>query len=304
MSHGFSNFFGFIITSIDGDIGIKNENNIPVYSLDYYYDNIWVNGDLVIISSIHFDEIIDNIKRYERIDYCLGLVIAGLLVTGELPVVNSFLEKYVGKNAPGLAVDIGANVGITTRVISEYFKDVVAFEPQSDLLSSFKHINFGCDGVLHKKCAVGDLDVSTVPFNLQTKGESEAFSIFRYKSSVKIPPKHSEVIEVNYCKIDDWVERNQKNKPLSFMKVDVEGYEVEVLRGASATIEKDRPILLIETAVNIREILDMVPAGYVSKAVPAWVQQVPHDAYFMDVDEFYKRFGKYPHNTAFIWDEG
>lgn len=45
--------------------------------------------------------------------------------------------------------------------------------------------------------------------------------------------------------IDDWV-REQGISRLSFMKVDVEGFEPQVLEGAASTISRDLPSLLLE----------------------------------------------------------
>lgn len=45
--------------------------------------------------------------------------------------------------------------------------------------------------------------------------------------------------------IDGWVAREKIGR-ISFIKVDVEGFEPSVLEGARATIERDRPALLLE----------------------------------------------------------
>jgi hypothetical protein len=51
---------------------------------------------------------------------------------------------------------------------------------------------------------------------------------------------------------------------LDFMKVDVEGHEVEVLQGALETIKQCRPALFIEIGqVRLKSIADiLIPIGY------------------------------------------
>ena len=47
---------------------------------------------------------------------------------------------------------------------------------------------------------------------------------------------------VNVKKLDNF----QFENPISFIKIDVEGHEVEVIEGAIATINRNKPILLVE----------------------------------------------------------
>ena len=47
---------------------------------------------------------------------------------------------------------------------------------------------------------------------------------------------------VNVKKLDTF----QFENPISFIKIDVEGHEVEVIEGAIATINRNKPILLVE----------------------------------------------------------
>ena len=51
-----------------------------------------------------------------------------------------------------------------------------------------------------------------------------------------------ENFKINSKRIDDI---NFKNK-ISFIKIDVEGHEIEVINGAKLTIKKNKPILLVE----------------------------------------------------------
>ena len=48
--------------------------------------------------------------------------------------------------------------------------------------------------------------------------------------------------DVNVKKLDNL----QFENPISFIKIDVEGHEIEVIEGAIETINKNKPILLIE----------------------------------------------------------
>ena len=55
-------------------------------------------------------------------------------------------------------------------------------------------------------------------------------------------------------------ELRSREKPIRFIKCDVEGYEVEVLRGGLALLERDRPIVLCEinSAENYRDVAHLL----------------------------------------------
>lgn len=44
---------------------------------------------------------------------------------------------------------------------------------------------------------------------------------------------------------------------VDFIKIDVEGHELEVLKGGAATIERYRPVLLMEVHSNIKDFFKM-----------------------------------------------
>jgi len=62
-----------------------------------------------------------------------------------------------------------------------------------------------------------------------------------------------EEIEVKQITIDSL--SSLINKKIDLIKIDVEGYEIEVLKGALKTIKSQRPILIIE--VNPKRLLDL-----------------------------------------------
>ena len=51
--------------------------------------------------------------------------------------------------------------------------------------------------------------------------------------------------EINLIQLDDYVEKNGINK-IDFMKIDVEGSEIDVIHGSTLTLQKNKPKLHIE----------------------------------------------------------
>lgn len=52
----------------------------------------------------------------------------------------------------------------------------------------------------------------------------------------------------------------------TFVKIDVQGYEVHVLNGMLTTLKESRPLLLVEGGVTTRQVLELLaPLGYVQR---------------------------------------
>ena len=67
-----------------------------------------------------------------------------------------------------------------------------------------------------------------------------------------------ETIEVKTARLDDVL--LQQNKKIDFMKIDVEGAELGVLKGATALIKRDKPVIIFECGLGGTDVYDTTPA--------------------------------------------
>ena len=67
-----------------------------------------------------------------------------------------------------------------------------------------------------------------------------------------------ETIEVKTARLDDVL--LQQNKKIDFMKIDVEGAELGVLKGAAALIKRDQPVIIFECGLGGTDMYDTTPA--------------------------------------------
>ena len=185
-------------------------------------------------------------------------------------LINNLTDEICYKNlehflSPGdVCLDIGANVGLYTYKMSKLVKSngkVLSFEPVN--------IAFNQIRILKKKYSLYNSQI----FNLaigKKRGETKilipiiddlvqlGFShiqTIKYKSKNLVLSKYGDTFhkKMNFgykqkTKIDliDNIVNNLRLKKIDYIKIDVEGYELEVIKGAVRSIKQFKPILQIE----------------------------------------------------------
>ena len=142
-----------------------------------------------------------------------------------------FYSQFMGEG--DICFDIGAHIGKKTEIFLRTGAKVVAVEPQSDCIEYMKRKFFGDpkitlinkglsdrDGELVFHICEKDSTIST----LSEKWKTGRFSSYNWKKSKKIP----------VTTLDALIEKN--GLPV-FCKIDVEGYEYNVLKGLSQPIQ-------------------------------------------------------------------
>jgi FkbM family methyltransferase len=134
--------------------------------------------------------------------------------------------------ATGRCLDIGANIGCITQALTHEGFVVDAFEPQPEL---FELLQYNArDATCHNTAVGNEAGLATMPkVQYSAKGNFGGLGLF--ESSIY------GTIKVPVCTID-----SLGYNDVGFIKIDVEGFEYEVLLGAKATIERCRPIMYIE----------------------------------------------------------
>jgi len=143
--------------------------------------------------------------------------------------------------------DIGANVGwfslFASKIVGPSGR-VVSFEPSPevfDILSA--HANTA-DGVTAIRVGIGNADEVRM-FAAQGNSPSSSFveevTKINFDFNPSIPIQN---IEVELRKVDSLL--TELGSTPSLLKIDVEGFELEVLRGASDLLSSGRPTLIIE----------------------------------------------------------
>jgi FkbM family methyltransferase len=155
---------------------------------------------------------------------------------GELEPELQYMEHYLtGRHT---AVDVGANVGFYSLRMSGLFQRVLAFEPNDEITRDLQYWN---------------------PGNVEIR--NEALSSVLGESTLRLPWVNGRVLagwasleSGNLPEAQSITEKPIKTAPLdhwefdniSFIKIDVEGHELSALHGATQTVRRCRPVVLIE----------------------------------------------------------
>lgn len=147
----------------------------------------------------------------------------------------SFFKKKIKKG--NVFVDVGANIGQHSIFVSKLVEDngkVISFEPIKKLYSQFL-----------KSIEVNNIK-NIKPYNFACGDVNEDGQISICKnnagaSSILTKNKNQEIQKIKIRKLDDLI----KSK-VDFIKIDVEGYEPQVIFGAKNIIKKYKPKILLE----------------------------------------------------------
>lgn len=129
-----------------------------------------------------------------------------------------------------VAVDVGAHIGFWARELADRFAMVHVFEPAADTFACLESNLRGRDNVVLRNAAVGARAGNcTINDDPKRGGNSGARFV---GGGGQCPMVAMDDLGLPACDL---------------LKVDVEGYEHEVLSGAVNTIERFRPVIVMET---------------------------------------------------------
>ncbi|WP_242087522.1 FkbM family methyltransferase [Aestuariivivens sediminis] len=162
-------------------------------------------------------------------------------------------EQLKPKNKSLIVLDIGANFGFLSLVWGQTVAKqgrVYAFEPNPHVASSFHksvRMNAMEDTISIHQHAVGK---AMGPVNLFLDNTTS-------NTINRVPTMRSETvsqIEVNMVTIDAFISE-QRISACDVIKIDVDGIELDILEGSTNTLNRFRPLYIVETNNDCR-ILD------------------------------------------------
>jgi FkbM family methyltransferase len=151
----------------------------------------------------------------------------------ELPLVAVFCEKRK------ISIDVGANMGMYSYFMAKYSKSVIAFEPNIELWPALRRL-LGRGFRLEAAALSDQLTKATLRLDRSNTG----VATIEEKNNLVCVEDPSAVVSmpVETRTLDSYGLSN-----ISMIKIDVEGHEEAVIRGAGKTIEDNRPVFIVES---------------------------------------------------------
>ena len=150
----------------------------------------------------------------------------------ELNLISNLVKKNQN------SIDIGANLGLFAFFMSRASKHVFAFEPNPYPLENLKDLVDSNVTIL--PIALGNNDG---PVEIKIPHHRKGWS----SNGASLASKEindGKIINIQCRKLDSL---NIEN--IGLIKIDVEGFEIEVIRGAKDTILKNKPVMIIENEI-------------------------------------------------------
>lgn len=148
-------------------------------------------------------------------------------------------------------IDVGANLGMYSYFYSRSFKEVVAFEPISEVTMDIEKFRGG--NIIVHNIALSNVESELEFFIPVVRGE-----LCPGLASLESRSLPSERRIVSVKTLDSFNFNN-----VDLIKIDVEGHEYSVIQGAEKTIKKYKPLLIVEIeqrhiAAPIEVVFDLI----------------------------------------------
>ena len=176
----------------------------------------------------------------------------------------ALIEKFSDKSKD--ALDIGVYRGVYSYKLAQYFNYVHSFEPNPLL---FPYLNKNLKKIINNielyNFALSNNNGETylkLPIRSQSIFSKNIEELYQL-GAASIHPKNNfnkfKEVTVKKKKLDDF----KINNKIGFIKIDVEGHEIEVIDGAKKTILENMPVLLVEieerhTQSSVKNSIDYI----------------------------------------------
>jgi len=142
-----------------------------------------------------------------------------------------YYQKYTMVENGEVLLDIGAAEGLFALTVAERCKQIILVEPNISFVRSLQK-SFAWMGAR--------VDI----FNVAVGDSSGTVSFDQDSLRGGVSTAGSSGVSVKLTRIDDFIGSDVK---VTFLKADIEGFELDMLKGARNLIERDRPKIAVTT---------------------------------------------------------
>lgn len=180
------------------------------------------------------------------------------------------MQSILGKNSKGILLDVGANVGQFALSLVKYQPQatIYSFEPYSAAFQKLDQNTQNWANIIPVNLALGSENITQKLYIHQYPVMNSLLDIAKSEREIWGPMENQ--VDVEVMTLDHWISTNNISS-IDLLKVDTQGYDLEVLKGASNYLRQNL-VKLALVEVNFIKIYE-------------------NQIYFEDIYGFLKTFG-------------
>jgi FkbM family methyltransferase len=217
---------------------------------------------IITFFGISKDRVIKRNGIYYKVDLSEGIDLS-IFLFGSFQSHVWKLSKL--EREPKVIFDIGANIGSIALPFAKHFRESVvhAFEPTFYAFEKLKE-NLKLNPDLEKRIFPVQVFLSD---EIKKISNHSVYSSWKVDGSKNDHPIHGGILQnatEHQITLDSYVKEKKLNT-VDLIKIDVDGFELDILRGATDTIDRYRPVIVFEfmghtgesTKSEFRKYLDL-----------------------------------------------
>lgn len=257
----------------------SNQIKIQLESIgikSYSFDNFIVKSRYDEFKYIH-DNILNDYKTQNVYTHILKSMVTGeSKYCEEIMENNSFyaLPKFTN-TGNDVFIDAGAYVGDTVEQFIwnniGQFKKIYAFEPGD---KQFNAMKFRMERLI-KEWALDEKKINCIQAGLGSKSEETLYfenDEMPLCNNISNKGINGKPKKINIYSLDDYI----KDEKVTFIKSDIEGYELELLKGSKKIISLYKPKLAISVYHKPDDLIEII--RYIKSLVPEYKFDLRHHA--------------------------
>lgn len=221
--------------------------------------------DLILRKDGHYKERVVEINRtYLTYDVSFKFVASIKEASNALTkgIENTMLRNSMvlldrsGKKTDDVIIfDIGANFGYLSLVWAKSIcktGQIISFEPSLNVYNS-----------LNNSVTLNNLSRTVKLENLAVGNDNKPIKLYLEDSTSNVIPSEDSQLSqtVNMVRIDDYVTKH-KIVRCDLIKIDVDGLEMDILKGCINTLDNFKPICIVETNDDVKIVEFFIQKGY------------------------------------------
>ena len=194
----------------------------------------------------------------------------------------SNLKKLLSNEKGELTmIDIGANIGSVSLILAKIFTNskIYAIEPTNYAFNKLKN-NLNLNDEIKERVFLRQLFISN------DKKPEKVWSSWNFENSNDKHLKHlgtlKEIKKDSYHKLEDFI-LAENLKKVDFIKLDVDGYELDVLSSGENFLKNNKPVIFIEIAPYLYPEF-----GYNCKELVSFIQKLNYNFYDENLNKIIK----------------